>query len=552
MIRSRFSRPVRALAAGAVAAGAAAVLTAAAAGPRPAAGPGPTAGDKHRPTAALAAYTHQRVTWTRCSLGASDTTGTALDQAGARCATVRVPLDYTHPYGRAVFVAVSRLEATDTRHRIGAMLLNGGGPGGGSIDLPPDIRSLMKGVGARYDLIGMDPRSSGRSMPVDCKWSTGTWMRAPGTTRADFDKVVAFEHGQAARCLMTDADLLPYISTRDTARDMDIVRAALGEPKLSYYGASYGTYLGAVYAQMFPGRVGRMVLDSAVDPDDYGAQDMLADAAPANETALHEWAAWTASHDGDYHLGVSRGAVLATVHRIIAAAAHRPLAVGGYRVDDQVLPFVLFNGLDDDRDEAAASLAASVQVLHDAARGRTVRPTADLQETLDFLFTGVESAAGGSQVAVLCGDRAVDRDPRSYWRRIQQARRDEPVLGPLTHDISPCAFWPAPKERPTAIGNSVPALIVNSTGDTRTTYQDARALHRKLTGSRLLTLQGARIHAVYPRYGNSCVNDTVNAYFGTGTLPAADLTCAKTSARTAGRTSARTSTAPAATVRAAR
>jgi hypothetical protein len=211
---------------------------------------------------------------------------------------------------------------------------------------------------------------------------------------------------------------------------MDVVRAALGESKISYYGASYGTYLGAVYAQMFPDRVARMVLDSAVDPDDYGSQDMLADAAPANEAALHDWATWTASHDGDYHLGTSPGAVLAAVDRIIATAAGRPLHVGRYRVDDHVLPFILFSGLDDDRAEASASLAASVRVLHEAADGRTVAPTADLRDTLDFLFTGVESAAGSSQIAVLCGDKAAAHDPDTYWQRIQRAGTSQPVLGP--------------------------------------------------------------------------------------------------------------------------
>ncbi|MFF1449777.1 alpha/beta hydrolase [Streptomyces sp. NPDC058274] len=482
-------------------------------------------------TALLVRYAHQKVTWTDCRQGPSDTVGETLDQAGAQCATLQVPLDYSRPTGRAISIAISRLKATDTGHRVGAMLLNGGGPGGGSIDLPPDISSLMNGVGARYDLIGMDPRSSGRSTPVDCKWPISTWMRSPGASRRDFDAVVALQRDLAGRCARTNGALLPYISTRNTARDMDIVRAALGEPQLSYYGASYGTYLGAVYAQMFPGRVGRMVLDSAVDPDDYGAEDMLADAAPANESALHDWATWTAGHNAEYHLGATRDSVLRTVDGIIATAAEQPLEVGDHRVDDQSLPFVLMNGLDSDQDEASASLAAAVQVLHQAAEGRAAEPTADLKDTLDFLFTGVESAAGSSQVAVLCGDKPVDRNPQAYWRRIQQARVDRPVIGPLLNNISPCAFWPtAPRERPTRIDNGVPALIVNSTGDTRTTYQNAQSLHAKLTGSRLVTLQGARIHAVFPRYANNCVNDTINDYFRTGVLPATDLSCTRTSA----------------------
>jgi pimeloyl-ACP methyl ester carboxylesterase len=474
----------------------------------------------------LPGYYHQKVTWHQCQQNSGDELGKGLDEAGVRCAGIRVPLDYADPDGRSITVTISRLKATDTAHRIGAMLLNGGGPGGGSIDLPPDIRTLMKDVGPRYDLIGMDPRSSGRSTPVDCDWPTGTFTRSAGFGRAGFEKMVAYERGLAARCARKYPDLLPYISTRNTARDMDVVRAVLGERRLSYYGASYGTYLGAVYTQMFPRGADRMVFDSAVDPRRYGAEHMLADAAPANESALRDWAAWTARHDGEYHLGATRQAVLATVDRIDHVAAKRPLRVGDYRVDEHIVPFLLFNGLDDDRDEAAADLATTVRVLQDAAEAAHARPTPGLEDTLRFLATGADSAPGGSQVAVLCGDRAVHRDPEVYWRAIERSRVHEPVMGPLLTDISPCAFWPEPpRERPTAVHNDVPALIVASTGDTRTIYRAGQALHRQMTGSRLLTLSGARIHAVYPRYDDTCVNETINDYLRTGILPAKDATC---------------------------
>jgi pimeloyl-ACP methyl ester carboxylesterase len=483
--------------------------------------PGTSAGT----TGGLASYYHQHVAWQKCQEGAKDDLGKGLDQAGVRCARVRVPLDYADPGGRAITVTISRLKATDTAHRIGAMLLNGGGPGGGSIDLPPDIHTLMKDVGPRYDLIGMDPRSSGRSTPVDCGWKTGTYTRSAGSDHAGFERTVAYERSLATQCARRYAGLLPYISTRNTARDMDVIRGALGEPRLSYYGASYGTYLGAVYTQMFPREAGRIVLDSAIDPRRYGAE-MLADAAPANETALHDWAAWTARHDTTYHLGASRRAVLATVDRVSHAAAKRPLRVGAYTVDDHVVPFLLFNQLDDDRDANSASLAGTVRVLASAADGERVRPTPDLADTLEFLNTGVESAAGSSQAAVLCGDRAVPRDPEVYWRRIERSRAHQPVTGPLVNDISPCAFWPrTPREQPTEVHNGVPSLIVASTGDTRTIYRGGEALHGLLSGSRLLTLKGARIHAVYPRYDNACVNDTINAYLRTGNLPATDPTC---------------------------
>jgi pimeloyl-ACP methyl ester carboxylesterase len=472
----------------------------------------------------LARYHHQRVDWTNCQEGAADEVGKELDAAGAQCARVLVPLDYTRPHGRAITVAISRLKATDTEHRIGAMLINGGGPGGGSIDLPPLLRALMEDVGPRYDLVGMDPRSSGRSTPVDCGWRTGTWLRSAGFTRDSFDDTVAYERDLAARCWSRHPDLLSHISTRNTARDMDVVRAVLGEEEISYYGASYGTYLGAVYTQMFARRADRFILDSAIDPTRYGGEKMLADATPANEAALHHWAAWAARHDGDYHLGATQRAVLATVERIIRAAAQRPLRVGGYRVDEHVVPYILFDALDDDRDEPSANLAAAVRVLETAADGDRVVPTPELKDILDFVLTSTDSPYGSSQVAVLCGDRSVFRDPDAYWRRIQGSRTEQPVMGPLLKNIGPCAFWPQPRERPTEVHNDVPALIVAATGDTRTIYQHGQALHHLLTGSRLVTLN-ARIHAVYPRYGNACINDAVNDYLRTGSLPPTDTIC---------------------------
>ncbi|GAA2097967.1 alpha/beta fold hydrolase [Actinomadura alba] len=490
---------------------------------RPAIGPAAEAGPE------ATRFHRQRIAWKACRQGPEDGLGEELDRAGAQCGEVTVPLDYSDPGGRTITVAMSRLKAADGAHRIGTMLLNGGGPGGGSMDLPPYVRSLMGDVGPRFDLIGMDPRSSGRSTAVDCGWPTGVWTRSAGLDRAGFDRMAAFERDLADRCARRHPDLLPHMTTRNIVRDMDVIRAALGERRISYYGASYGTYLGAVYTQMFPRRTDRFVLDSAVDPRRYGAEDMLADAAPANEAALRDWAAWAARRDGEYGLGATRRAVLATVERIIRVAARRPLRVGAdLRVDEHMVPFLLFAALDDDRDEAAANLAANVRVLRDAAAGRPAEPTDGLRAALESLLTGADSRSGSSQAAILCGDRAVHRDPESYWTKIEAARSRQPVTGPLLNNISPCAFWPEPpREEPTRVRNDVPALIIAATGDTRTVYRHGLALRRLMTGSRLLTLRGARIHAVYPRYGNACVNDSVNAYLRDGALPATDLSCAK-------------------------
>ncbi|MEU9021377.1 alpha/beta hydrolase [Actinomadura sp. NPDC048394] len=470
-------------------------------------------------------YYSQHVTWKACTLGPDDEVGRSLDEAGARCADVTVPLDYARPDGRTIKIAISRLAASDRGHRIGTMLINGGGPGP-SIDMPPYMRDLMGKAGPRYDLVGMDPRALGRSAGVDCGWPSATWVRSAGETRRSFQRSVAFARDLAARCAKTSGAELPYISTRNIARDMDIVRGALGERKISYNGASYGTYLGSVYATMFPGRLDRTVLDSSVDPRRWGP-GLLAGTEGANDRALAGWAAWTAKRNATYGLGATRAGVLATVRDVLRASARKPLQVGRYRVDDTALAFVPFDYLGTDEDSQRAVLADAFRVFKQAT-ALPAEPTKDLDEELAFLLTGADSRYGSGQSAIICGDAAAPRDPEAYWRAVQSHRKESPVFGPLAHGVNPCAFWPARPEEPlTRVGGPLPALMVAATGDTRTIYPGSLALHRLLPGSRMITLKGADVHAPYQRgYRNDCVTGQVNEYLLTGQLPAHDLTCA--------------------------
>ncbi|MFI8192431.1 alpha/beta hydrolase [Streptomyces sp. NPDC085946] len=477
------------------------------------------------PAAGLAAYYGQHVTWTDCRQGPDDEAGGALDRAGADCARVTVPLDYGRPTGRTIEIAVSRLPAADPARRIGSLVLNPGGPAEAALDMPLATRAYLGGAAARYDLIGVDPRFVGRSAPIDCDWPTGIWIRSAGTGRAAFDRQAAFQKDLAERCARRHGDVLPHATTRNTARDMDVVRAVLGERRISYLGYSYGAYLGAVYTQMFPGRTDRVVLDSAADPRRWGAGPWLG-TEPAAERALRAWASWAADRHSAHHLGGSRAEVLATVGRIVRAAGRQPLRVGAHEVDEHVVPYLIMRGVGSDREENRAAFSGMVTALDRAARRLPVTPTPELEELLRFLLDGAGSPYGGQAAAIVCGDTAAPRDPDTYWREIQDSRQSHPLFGPLTHNIAPCAFWPgSPGEAPTEIANGTPALIVSTTGDTATTYRGSRALHRLLTGSRLLTLDGAIGHGVYGTYGNACVDRTVNAYLVSGDLPEGDPTC---------------------------
>nr|WP_203615603.1 alpha/beta hydrolase [Streptomyces sp. SID13726] len=472
----------------------------------------------------LARYHHQSLDWKSCVLGPDDATGKELEQAGARCADVTVPLDYSDPGGRTITVAISRIRATDTAHRVGPLLLNGGGPGGRTIGDPPWVRQAMQDVGARYDVVGVDPRFVGRSTPLDCHWPTGSAFRSAGVDRAGFDRMTTFSQDLAQRCRQHAGDVLPYVTTRNTARDLDVIRAALGERRISYLGYSYGSYLGEVYTTMFPGHTDRVVLDGVIDPDRYSPR-LLRGTEKANRHALEGWASWAAARDTTYGLGRTRGAVLATVDHVRAAATRAPLRLGTHRVDEHTVPLVVFNGLSQDNDAAYGDFAQGVRDMLRAADGHRVTPSPWLAEALTFMLTGADSHYGSVQMAIVCGDIAAPRDPEVYWRDIQHARVRDALFGPVTNNLTPCAFWNPPSERPTTIRRDLPALLVNATGDPRTTYEGATAVRRTWPSSRLVTLRGADQHAVYGVYGAPCVDATVNAYLATGRLPAKDVTC---------------------------
>ncbi|QFU94723.1 alpha/beta fold hydrolase [Amycolatopsis sp. YIM 10] len=464
----------------------------------------------------LSRFHHQELDWKACD-------HKALDEAGAQCADVEVPLNYAEPRGRTISVAISRIKATDPGKRRGVMLSNPGGPGGPGLDMTLGIREAMTPeVRAQYDLIGMDPRGIGRSNPVDCGWPVGLMLRSPGVDRAAFDRTVRLEADLARQCADTEGDLLRHISTRNTARDMDVIRGALGESKINYFGWSYGTYLGSVYTQMFPRQSDRFVLDSAVDSKRYGTR-MFQDMGAPNEAALDEWAEWTAERDSEYHLGTTGKQVRALVEDLVQRSAKQPIRIGEYEVDQHALPIVLFMSLADPR--ANPALATDVRQLVDAADGKQVEPNPALKNTLEVMYRPTPETQLSGQAAVLCGDKVEHRDPEYYWRNIERTRAEQPLFGAFANGISACAFWGPPAEKATVVRNSVPALIVQTTGDTRTSYESGVDLHRSMKGSKLVTLQDVRVHAVFGNFPNSCAENAVNTYFADGTLPATDLTC---------------------------
>ncbi|MEV2251585.1 alpha/beta hydrolase [Streptomyces sp. NPDC050147] len=452
--------------------------------------------------AGLRPYTQQKPVWERCG---SDT------PAALRCATLKVPLDYRAPGGKQIDIAISRLKTSAPGKRHGVLLSNPGGPGGPGLEMPLELdRQLPQRVKDQYDLIGFDPRGVGRSTPVQCGISgeENTLLRPLRT----FDKNVVWAKTVADKCRSKEGDALRHITTRNTARDMDVLRAVLGERKISYYGVSYGTALGAVYTQLFPRRADRIVLDSAVDPKRMW-RGMFRVWATEVEPAFARWTKWTAARDATYGLGGTPAAVSKSFWDVVARADRDPIVVDGTPLDGAGVRELVRRDFFTVRDGAERV----VQLKEAAAGGsaKSLEPAEPAQEP-DISAT----------MAVVCGDASWPRDPETYRRdSIRDAAR-HPLYGDFAAGVMPCAFWDKPVEPATEVDNRVPALIVQNEWDSQTPLVTARALHRQLKGSRMVTVDEGEGHGVYST--NPCADLAADSYLATGRLPAADVTCRAT------------------------
>ncbi|MFF2077954.1 alpha/beta hydrolase [Kitasatospora sp. NPDC058162] len=466
----------------------------------------------------LERFHHQSLAWGPCQ-------DAELAAAGAECSTLTVPLDYRAPDGRTLPIAVSRIRAADPAARHGILLSNPGGPGNRGLALPVALRAqLAPAAAGAYDLIGMDPRGVGASGGLDCGLNHGSWLRSSGSGPAGFRESWRLAKADADACWGKYPDLLPHLTTLNTARDLDVLRAALGEQRTSFFGQSYGALLGAVYAQLYPGRVDRLVLDSALDPARYGV-GAFQDMAAANERALDDFAAWAAPRDDTYRLGATAAAVRATVQGLVRRAEAAPIAVDGFRLDGAVLPFLLTLCQGDDRD--SADYAGVLRQLLDAADGKPVQAGPALHALLTAVLAPDPAAGADLAAAIgyLCDDVAMPRSPGWYAAAVERSRATRPVFGPVFNGPIPCASWRSSPEEPLVqVRNAVPALQIHSTGDTHAPYPGALALHARLSGSRLLTVPG-RIHTVLLNGYSPCAQRAVDAYLSTGVLPPADATC---------------------------
>ncbi|TDB96106.1 alpha/beta hydrolase [Actinomadura sp. 7K534] len=467
--------------------------------------------------------------WKRCTGLPKPAPGLAKPPAGFRCATLKVPLDYAAPSGRKIDIALIRTAAAEPDRRIGSLLFNFGGPGGDGVDTLARFAGQYAELGKRYDLVAFDPRGVGRSTPVTC---AGDRRMDEIVARDDSPDTAAEEKAYlgdrtayAAGCAARAGYLLPHVGTRNAAGDMEVIRTALGEEKLNYFGISYGTWLGGSYARQFPARVGRAVLDAAVDTK-IGSVDLALQQAASFQRALGDFGA-ACARLGRKHcpMGADGPSVVASIGRILDGLDRRPLPTSTGRLLTQSLATTgVGAGL-----YSRAAWPYLAQGLVDAVKRRDGSLLLMLADTHNGRRdNGTYTNLAAANTAVTCADGADRHTPAGVRRLLPRFRAASPVFGAtMAWSLLECTGWPVAGDdaaREVSAPSAAPILVIGNTGDPATPYAWAPALTKELGGrATLLTLRGDG-HGAYDT-GDPCVRETVHAYLLQGTVPAGGATC---------------------------
>ncbi|MBS2962788.1 alpha/beta fold hydrolase [Actinocrinis puniceicyclus] len=459
-------------------------------------------------------YYKQTISWSNCG-------------GGFQCGSINVPLDYSRPNGTTIRIAIVRKPAADETHRIGSLLVNPGGPGGSGIAYARSPRVVSAAVAARYDLIGFDPRGVGQSTGVHCLNDSqmDAFLNLPPDPSSAGE--VAQEASQAktfaAQCEKNSAALLPYVGTVNAARDMDVLRGALGDKKLYYLGKSYGTYLGATYADEFPRNVGRLVLDGAIDPSLTADQLNLAQAT-AFDAALRQFAVDCAMHAG---CPLGRDPDTAGLSRLktwVDGLGAHPIRGDGTRMLTESLAMTGIAVAMYDQSwwpdlrvaltSAYSGDGATLLTMADAYNNR-VNGHYQVNETeANFAVNCVDHPGEATGVT------GIERDLPAY-------EKAAPFFGSMVAWSSlPCAYWPAAPDatpHPLRAVGAAPILVVGTNRDPATPYSWAQGLASQLKSATLLTMDGDG-HTAYLR-GSTCINNAVDTYLIYGNVPAEGTVC---------------------------
>jgi pimeloyl-ACP methyl ester carboxylesterase len=438
-----------------------------------------------------------------------------------QCSTVKVPLDYSNPAAGSIEIATIRKPATDTAHRIGSLVLGPGGPGGSGVDYLRQNAVYYRSLNKRFDLVGFDQRGTGRSAPVRCLtnseidalYDVDTVLDDPGEKQIFVGANLAL----AQACQQTRGNLLPFVDTASAARDLDGIREALGDSRLTYLGYGYGSLLGENYAHLFPSHGRALVLDGVLDPA-VGAMDVSIQRAAGFEDSLQAFLADCRALPG-CALG-KEGDPGARVAALMTRLDQRPIPVGSRMLGRRLAISALGPGLnprywrqlDTALAEAADGDGHAMLALADLDLGR--RPD------------GSFSFSPEAWAAITCLDSQVPSDIAAYDRLGPAMAAASPLFGPaFQYGPLGCAYWPV-KARvsagPMAADGAPPILLVGATHDPTWPYAWAQHVNRQLAGSVLLTRDG---YGTFSYFDSLCVQLAVDAYMTQTTLPAPGTVC---------------------------
>jgi pimeloyl-ACP methyl ester carboxylesterase len=469
------------------------------------------------PSSALDSYYTQQLAWSPCN---------GADQ----CADLRVPLDYAKPDPATdLTLKVLRVPAKDQQGRLGSLVVNPGGPGASGMDYAAAADAIVGPEVRRYfDVVGFDPRGVGRSEPLDClsDRQLDAFMGADQTPDTPAEEQALLEEARtlADACEAKNPTLLPHLSTADSAKDMDVLRAALGDSQLNYLGKSYGTFLGSTYAGLFPKRVGRFVLDGVVPPDLTNAE-LSEGQARGFELATRTYVADCVAQ-GDCPLGSSVDEGMAWIRSFLTELDRNPIPTGDPsvpRMNEAWASWGLGQAMYDQ-----SSWGALTDALREAKAGNGARLMAFANEYAGRQAGGAYSSNIMEVLpAVNCLDRPDSPDLKTYETYAKEFSTVAPTWGPtLAWGGLPCGVWPVKEgtgPHTVSAAGSGPIVVVGTTRDPATIYEWSKRLKDQLSNAVLLSYDGDG-HTAYRR-SNDCVDSAIDAYYVQGRVPKDGLTC---------------------------
>lgn len=453
------------------------------------------------------------IAWTACS-------------RGFECGTLNVPIDYSNPSSGTLSLALIRLPATDQAHKIGSLLVNPGGPGASGVNFVRAwANSLSSTIRQQFDIVGFDPRGIGESTPIVCHDNLQAFVAANPvpTTQAQWDTLVQLTKDFDNACAQKYGPLLPFLGTKNVVRDLDQIRAAVGDEKLTYLGYSYGTVIGQVYADMFPTKIRALVLDGAVDLSLSGDDKTLTQIG-GFELALNNFVADCQQRNCPLNVRTN-GNPMAAIDQLLAKVQQAPIPAPS--ADRPAGPGETFLGLITPLYSKSAWPVLAIAV-DSALNGDATQIIRLADSYLDRNSDGSYANSQEANLGVACLDEGPSRLPVTFSDFPAAAARFaavSPHFGAAVANGLSCAYWaakPDPLQPPTANG-APPILVVDTTSDPATPYPWGVSVSKQLKSAVLLTYNGDG-HTAYDS-GDACIDGSVNTYLVSLTTPPAGTQC---------------------------